>query len=49
VNSLLGKSRIENRIQGVASARSLLEAEDILVLYGDNKDLQYFLRQKLDN
>lgn len=49
VNSLLGKSKIENQIQGVASADTSLEKEDILVLYGENKDLQSFLKQKLGN
>lgn len=46
VKSVVGKSKIETRIQGVASADNLLEAQDILVLYGENKDLQFFLKHK---
>lgn len=47
VKSILGKTRTETQIQGVASADSILEPDDILVLYGSNKDLQTFLKQKL--
>lgn len=47
VKSIVGKSKIETQIQGVASADNQLEAGDILVLYGSNKDLQLFLKQKL--
>lgn len=42
VKSILGKSRIENRVQGVAGADTLLEKDDILVVYGSNKDLRNF-------
>lgn len=47
VKSLLGKTKTVNQIQGVASADNTLEPKDILVLYGSNKDLQIFLKQKL--
>jgi trk system potassium uptake protein TrkA len=47
VKSLFGKTKTETKIQGVASADNKLEPEDILVLYGSNKDLQVFLKQKL--
>lgn len=47
VKSIVGKSKIEKQIQGVAAADNQLEADDILVLYGSNKDLQIFLKQKL--
>lgn len=47
VKSLLGKTKTESQIQGVASADNKLESNDILVLYGSNKDLQIFLKQKL--
>jgi trk system potassium uptake protein TrkA len=47
VKSILGKTRTERQIQGVASADNKLEPNDILVLYGSNKDLQTFLKQKL--
>jgi trk system potassium uptake protein TrkA len=46
VKSLLGKSRIEINIQGIATPDQQLEKGDILVLYGSNKDLQEFLKQK---
>lgn len=47
VKSVVGKSKIEDQIQGVSSADNILESNDILVLYGSNKDLQIFLKQKL--
>lgn len=47
VKSILGKTKTENQIQGVASADNKLEQDDILVIYGSNKDLQIFLKQKL--
>ncbi|WP_417238442.1 potassium channel family protein [Bizionia sp.] len=43
VKSILGKTKVEQQIQGVASANDTLESNDILVLYGSNKDLQKFL------
>lgn len=46
VKSLLGKSRTEVNIQGIASPDQQLEETDILVLYRSNKDLQEFLKQK---
>lgn len=48
VKSILGKTKTETQIQGVASADNILEKDDILVLYGSNKDLHIFLRQKLN-
>lgn len=47
VKSILGKTKMETQIQGVASADNILEPNDILVLYGSNKDLKMFLKQKL--
>ena len=47
VKSLLGKTKTETQILGVASADLKLEKGDILVMYGANKDLQQFLKQKL--
>jgi trk system potassium uptake protein TrkA len=47
VNPLLGSPKTENQVQGVASAEHVLEEGDILVLYGSNKDLQHFLKQKV--
>lgn len=43
VKSLLGKSKTETQIQGVISGDTILESNDILVLYGANKDLNFFL------
>lgn len=47
VKSIVGKSRTELKVQGVATPDLVLEESDILVLYGSNKDLQYFLKQKI--
>jgi trk system potassium uptake protein len=47
VKSLLGKTKIEDQIQGVDAADNILEANDVLVLFGSNKDLQGFLKLKL--
>ena len=47
VKSILGKTKTETQIQGVASADNKIERDDILVLYGSNKDLQTFLKLKL--
>lgn len=47
VKSIIGKSKIESQIKGVASADDTLESDDILVIYGSNKDIQNFLKQKL--
>ncbi len=46
VKSLLGKNRTELNIQGIATPDQELEENDILVLYGANKDLKEFLKQK---
>lgn len=45
VKSVLGKSRTESRVQGVAGANTLLQKGDILVVYGANKDLRNFTNQ----
>lgn len=42
--SSLGKNITVNKVQGVASAELILEEDDILVLYGANKDIQKFLK-----
>ncbi|TNE54044.1 MAG: TrkA family potassium uptake protein [Bacteroidetes bacterium] len=46
VKSLLGKSRTELSVQGIATPDVELEETDILVLYGSNKDLQNFLKHQ---
>lgn len=47
VKSILGKSKNQKQIQGVSAADDILKTDDILVLFGSNKDLQNFLKQKL--
>lgn len=46
VKSILGKTKTKKQIQGVSCADDVIELNDILVLYGSNKDLQQFLKQK---
>jgi trk system potassium uptake protein TrkA len=48
VKSLLGKSRTEMNIQGIATPDQQLKEADVLVLYGSNKDIQEFLKLKQD-
>jgi len=38
--SLLGKNKTESKIQGVDINQSMIEENDLLVLFGDNKDLR---------
>jgi trk system potassium uptake protein TrkA len=45
--SLLGKTTTETIVQGVVDPDYLLENDDLVVLYGFNKDLQTFLKQKV--
>lgn len=45
VKSIVGKTRKEERVQGVASPNTVLDANDILVIYGANKDLRKFTNQ----
>jgi trk system potassium uptake protein len=45
--SLLGRLKPVTKVLGVISGDYVIEPSDILVLYGSNKDLQIFLRQKL--
>lgn len=46
VKSLLGKTKTESNVQGVATPELVLEENDILVLFGANTDLQKFLKLK---
>ncbi|MFO7703210.1 potassium channel family protein [Psychroflexus maritimus] len=43
--SLLGNSKLENIVQGVASADTVIAQDDVLVLYSSNKDLESFLEK----
>jgi len=45
VESAVGKTRNEDRVQGVASPDTILNKNDILVIYGANKDLRNFTNQ----
>jgi trk system potassium uptake protein TrkA len=45
VKSVVGKTRNEDRVQGVASPTTVLNENDILVIYGSNKDLRNFTNQ----
>ena len=42
--SLIGKSRNINKVEGVASPNNILNKNDILVVYGSNKDIKRFLK-----
>jgi len=41
--NLLGVNREVNSVQGVASPKTVLEEDDIMVIYGDNKDIKGLL------
>jgi len=44
VKSLLGKTRTDEKIKGVAAANQVLREHDIVVLFGANKNVQRFLK-----
>lgn len=43
--NLLGITHEVNLVQGVASPKTVLEENDILVIYGDNKDIKALLKE----
>jgi trk system potassium uptake protein TrkA len=43
--NLLGVNREVNTVQGVASPKTVLEEDDIMVIYGDNKDIKGLLSE----
>ena len=43
--NILGINRDVNQVQGVASLNTVLEENDIMVLYGDNKDIKRLLNE----
>ncbi|SDB26900.1 trk system potassium uptake protein TrkA [Flavobacteriaceae bacterium MAR_2010_188] len=47
VKSIVGKIRKEDRVQGVASSDTVLNENDILVIYGSNKDLRNFITESI--
>ncbi|MBK5209542.1 MAG: TrkA family potassium uptake protein [Flavobacteriaceae bacterium] len=48
VESSIGRSRKESKVQDVASPDLILEKGDILVVYGANKDIQSLLKKKFN-
>lgn len=42
--SLVGKTRNVTQVKGVASPKTLLNKDDIIVVYGSNKDIKKFLK-----
>lgn len=47
-SSFLGKSKTITNVQGIPQPDTILEPDDILVLYGYNKDLNRFVKYKTD-
>lgn len=43
--NLIGVSKTVNKVQGVASPKTLLEKDDIMVIYGHNNDIKAILRE----
>jgi trk system potassium uptake protein TrkA len=48
VKSSVGGSIKESKVQGVAAADLVLEKDDVLVVYGANKDIQLLLKKKFN-
>lgn len=44
IMSKVGKEKIISKVQGVATPDTILVADDIMVLFGSNKDISSFLR-----
>lgn len=44
VKSIVGKTRNITKVKGVASPNNVLNKDDILVVYGGNKDIKNFLK-----
>lgn len=47
--NLLGINRNVNTVQGVASPKTVLEENDIMVIYGNNKDIKGLLTESSDS
>lgn len=43
--NLIGVSKTVNKVQGVTSPKTLLEKDDIMVIYGHNNDIKAILRE----
>ena len=48
IKSSIGGSLKESKVQGVAGANLVLEKDDVLVVYGANKDIQSMLKKKFN-
>ncbi|MCU0401546.1 MAG: TrkA family potassium uptake protein, partial [Algoriphagus sp.] len=46
VKSVLGKSETMERVHGIATPEMVLKANEILVLFGSNQDLEKFLKKR---
>ncbi|TCV19228.1 trk system potassium uptake protein TrkA [Sphingobacterium alimentarium] len=46
--SFLGKSKIVPNVQGIPEPTTMLQRDDIIVIYGANEDLQKFAKGKLE-
>ena len=46
VKSVIGKNRHIDRVQGVAKPDDILQKDDLLVVYGANKDIKKFLKKE---
>jgi len=44
IKSIVGKTRNVTKVKGVASPNNVLNKDDILVVYGSNKDIKKFLK-----
>ncbi|NIJ45362.1 trk system potassium uptake protein TrkA [Wenyingzhuangia heitensis] len=44
VNTAIGKTRNETKVKGLADPHDILYKDDVLVIYGANKDIQRFLK-----
>ena len=45
IKSAVGKTRNITKVKGVAGADDILYKDDILVIYGSNKDIKRFLNE----
>ncbi len=48
-NSFLGKSKTVTTVQGIPEPGTILEKDDILVIYGANKELNKFVKHKTED
>ncbi|MEN2435626.1 TrkA family potassium uptake protein [Weeksellaceae bacterium A-14] len=46
--SFLGRSKIVSNVQGIPEPTTMLQKEDIIVIYGANEDLQKFAKSRME-